>query len=332
MAGYSTRRKLKRTLTAVRMKIFTHWLEMTGLITVDDIDHVCDCLNIPPSLLKEFTTRKGTYIATYSTADDSEAVYFSIPADGYGRVTLRGSYFDTFSEQSMQEFIQFMYSRKGNCKRLDISLKDTAGLIQFVEYARMSSLENYLDYCTGSSLVSRKKKKGEVPDSNNRQGVPDVHQNHTLIHYGDANSSSYAKLYICLDGFSKFEVTLTNKDNAKVLLDAYNHSDMTAFNALAKAALVKTINFVKPGSKVSKRLEQIASFKTFLGSEIKPVSWSTYSPAKQKRSVDEALIAFRDQMIAQLWTCIPRFDIPTDEIEALTAAIEATLKPQEAIF
>jgi len=127
------------------MRLYIHWLEMTGLISTDDIAEITDSLSIPQSLLKTFKTTKGTTVCTFDAAEDSESVYISIPQEGYGRVTLRGGFFDAFPGQSIRDFKDFMYSRKGNCLRLDVSFKDISGYLNFEEYSRMSLLENHLD-------------------------------------------------------------------------------------------------------------------------------------------------------------------------------------------
>lgn len=327
MAAYSIRRNSNFATAVLVTKIYIHWLELTGLLSLTDLPDICHHLAIPGSLFKQFETRKGTNVLTYDTVTGSEAVYISIPREGHSRLTLRGSYFDNFPEQSLRGLLDLMFSRYGNCLRLDISLKDTAGHIDFVEYARMSGRNNYTDYCSGSSVTNRKKTFGEVPDSNNRGGVPDVHQNHTLIHFGNADSRSYAKLYVCLDGFSKFEVTLQNNKQTRVLLDTYDIDSMGVFNALSKAALVKCINFVTPASKKQKRLEQISSYAKFLGAPVKPIRWTAFTPAAEKLTKMAALVAVRDRVISQLWSCISRFDVPRADIEALTAEIEARLLP-----
>lgn len=313
-------------------KIYIHWFEMSGLIKTDDLPEICDYLNIPVSLLKQFTTRRGTAISTYDTATGTQAVYISIPAEGHGCVKLTGSYFNTFPEQSIQGLKNFLFARAGNCLRLDVSIKDTSGILDFNEYARMSKLENYLDYCMGSAVTNRKKKKGELPDSNNRQGIPDVHQNHTLIHYGDANSPSYAKLYVCPDGFCKFEITLRERTRTKALLRAYDTKDMMIFNGMTLEALVKTINFVTPASKRAKRPIQVDSYAKFLGGRVKPIKWAIHSPEKQSLTKIEKLIAFKKKVIGQLYGCISRFGIAQTDIETITVEIETRLRPQDWEF
>jgi len=313
------------------MKLYVHWLEMTGLISTDDIATITDSLNIPESLLKTFITTKGTTVCTFETGEESESVRINIPEEGYGRVTLRGGFFDAFPAQSIRDFKDFMYSRKGNCLRLDVSFKDTSGYLNFEDYFRMSRLDNYLDYLVGSTVVCRKRKIREVPDSNNRQGVPDLHANHRLIHYGDANAKQFAKFYQCPDGINKFEITLKDKAQAKVLLNAYDISNMNAFNELAKGALVKAINFITPVSKRGKRPVQIESYRKFLGSEVKPIKWTEHCPEKQRLNKLESLLKFREKIFKQLWSCIPMFDIPEHDIEALLLEVKMRLVSQEAV-
>jgi hypothetical protein len=303
---------------------------MTGMITCQDIPEICGYLGIPESLLSEYVTKKGTYIGTYNVyggEGSTEAVRINIPAEGYGRVSLHGSYFDSNPEHSVYDFKTFMYGRKGNCKRLDISLKDSAGYLDFEEYVRMSSLEDYQKYCAGTSVVCRKKKKGELPDSNNRGGIPDVHANHTLIHYGDANSNSYAKFYICNDGKCKFEVTLMKNEQTKAVLNAYHHRDMSIFNALARQALVKVIDFVTPASKVAKRKVQIESYRKFLGSTVQPIKWSAYTDAKEKLTLAAQMNRTSSRLVSMLLNCIPKFNVSEQDTERIVDDIKALLTP-----
>ena len=313
------------------MKIFIHWLELTGLFRESDIPEILDGLNLPQSI-KYFMTRKGTAVYTWDAPKEAESVYISIPAEGYSRIKLTGGYFNTFPDQSIQSLRDSMFARKGNCLRLDISLKDTDGDLNFEDFKRMSGLDHYLDYCRGSAVANRKTKKKEIPDSTNRQGVPDVHANHKLIHYGDSNSKQYAKLYRCPDGFSKFEVTLRDKAQAKTLLGFYDIADMSTFNAEAKRALVKVIDFVTPASKRAKRPVQVDAFRDFLGGEVKPIKWSTYAPEKRQKEEIETFYASSGKIIAQLRNVVSRYNLPRQDLEAKIQELEALLIFPEIIF
>ena len=321
------------------MRQYIHWLEMTGILQhsepdcdISDFEIVAHTLNLPPSLFKSFTTRNGTTVYTYATSDNLEAVSIVIPQTGYGRVTLRGSFFDAFPTQSILEFKDLMYSLKGNCLRLDNSFKDTSGILNYGEYRRMSELDNYLDYCTGSAVVNKKILKKELPDSTNRKGVPDVHMNHKLIHFGDSNSSQFAKFYECLDGHCKFETTHKNKTHTKILLNAYNPNDMSEYQALAKTALIKIIDFVTPASKRAKRPVQIESYRKFLGSKVEKIKWTTYSPKKQELSKLESFLNWKAKSISHLWSGISKYNLPRRDIEAIMHDIESRLVFPEIIF
>lgn len=326
MAGYVIRRNFKKD-TADIMKIYPHWTHFSGILTEDDVQDISETLNIPPTLWKGFTKDSGTQLFTLKTPDNTELASIMIPPSGkHGSALLRGDFFDTYPDQSIKDFINFMYSKAGNCLRLDISFKDTSGILAFDDYKRMSKLENYLDYCTGTATVSRKKKRlRKDPDSTNRGGVPDVHDNHRWIQYGDSDSSSCAKFYECQDGFNKFEITLKNKSQTKVLMDAYNPGDMTVFNDRAKEALVKTINFIKPASKRAKRPVQVESFEKFLGSKVLPIRWTTHSPEKQDLTLLDSFLLWKSGIYNSLWRGIERFKLPYNDIEAIAQEMEDRL-------
>jgi hypothetical protein len=296
---------------------------MSGLLTPADIPHVQTLLSLPGSLGKSFVTKRGTTVIRYTTADNVEFASITVPPSGYGRVTLRGSYFDRYPGQSINGLRDYLYSRKGNVLRVDVSLLDTDGHIDFDEYRRMSSLDHYQDYCTGSSVACRKQKKSDEPGNKNRQGIPDVHANHRWIHYGDVDSKTYAKLYVTEVGATKFEITLADKIQARILLDSYNSADMTSFNAQAKAALVKTINFVTPVSKRGKRPVQVESYAKFLGGEVKPIRWTDHTA--QRHKVHESFTTGKTRIISQLWNFVSRFQLPRAELEEIVQRLSDQL-------
>jgi len=314
------------------MRIYQHWLEQTGIFSDDDVPKIADLLNLPASLFVKSPANGGGSKYIYSI-DNKELVSISVPLSAeYKKVTIRGQYFDLYPTQSTKELTNFLFSRKGNCKRLDISFKETDSedLLNYDEYKAMSKKEVYLDYLTGSSVSNKKRKEDKSdPNSTNRKGIPDIHDNHRWIQYGDSNSTSHAKLYECTDGFNKLEVTLRNPEQSKLILEAYDTSDMSDFNELSLKALVKTINFVTPSSKRAKRLVQIASFRQFLGGEVKAIKWSEHCPERQELLLLDSFDLWKSHLHTNLLRGIDRFQLDPYQIEgiALCDNIGETLTP-----
>ena len=143
--------------------------------------------------------------------DNTEGVVITVPVHAYAIVKLHGAFFDNYRNFPAHEFWSFIQSKQGNALKVDISFEDTDQILDFEEIKRMSLFENYQSYITGSCITDRKRKKGniEIPDSTNRGGVPDVHINHPLIHYGDVDSTVCGKCYVIpATGNIKFEISV----------------------------------------------------------------------------------------------------------------------------
>lgn len=212
----------------------------------------------------------------------------------------------------MHRFYQWIQSKSGNVKKLDISYEDEQQILDFAEIRSMCSLDNFQDFLTGTCVNDRRKNRGEIPDSKNRAGVPDVHANHDLIHFGDVNSPTCAKAYVMPSGNIKLELTLNDKAYNHALLDLYEPDNIGEWEKQAKAALVKCVNFVRPSSRKSKRLVQVDSWQRFLGSQVKPIRWTDYTPTH-----DVETLTFEQSLsrnIGQLQNMCRKFKI-LDDVE-----------------
>lgn len=261
------------------MIIRLHWFEHTfSEITDEQLQQLVDLTGIPRVALKSYTTKAGTCVYTYilKGSGGEESLSIMVPQKGYGRITLRGSFFDAFPDVEIYPIFLFLSDLGGNAKRVDYSFEDDSNLLNFEEIRRLSTAGNYQNYLVGLSLGNRKRdrKYNLIPDSNNRQGVPDVHTNHQLIHFGDAKRN-FVKCYH--NGtFTKFELTIADSDQNHTLLSLYNEKYLEHFNTAAIAALVKHINFVTPASKRAKRYIKLDWWENFLGSDVRPICWREY--------------------------------------------------------
>ena len=270
------------------MQIYIHWAEFSHSLKKRDFADITAALQLPASAWTATTSRHGTLYYTL-TIDGTEAAAVTFPRHGTGTMTLRGSYFDA-DTAPISDLWCLLQSTGSNPLRLDISYLDDQRHLSVDEYRRMSQRDVYQDYITGTVTADRKRKrKTDAPDSTNRQGVPDVHDNHPLIHYGDSDSRTFAKFYQRPDGLCKVEITLRDKAQAAALLDAYTAETEQAFNDLAKAALVKTINFVRPSTRHSRRPKKVASWAAFLGSDVQPVNWSAVTVPPEQKPVPQQL-------------------------------------------
>lgn len=261
------------------MIIRLHWFEHTYQdISDEQLQQLVDLTGIPRTAFKSYTTKSGTSVYTYTLqgAGGEEAVSVTVPQKGYGRITLRGSFFDAFPNVETFPIYEFLSDLGGNAKRVDYSFEDDTNQLDFEEIRRLSTAGNYQNYLTGLALGNRKRdrKYNLCPDSNNRQGIPDVHANHRLIHYGDAKRN-FVKCYHN-GSFTKFELTLTDPDQNHILLMLYCPQRIADFNTAAIAALVKHVNFITPASKRAKRYIKLDWWEKFLGSDIKPIRWTEY--------------------------------------------------------
>lgn len=309
------------------MKIYPHWLHMSGIITEADVPNISECLNIPPTLWESFIKASGTQIFALKTPDNTEiASIMILPSGKHGSVLLRGDWFDRYPDQSIKSLCDLMYQKAGNCLRLDNSFKDFDGILDFEEIKRLSHRDNFRDFLKGSATEDRKKKKRDKnPDSTNRGGIPDIHDNHRWIQYGDSDSTSSAKFYTCADGHNKFEITQTNKVQTEILLSAYDPVDMTKYNELAKSALVKTIDFVSAASKRAKRPVQLPFWKKFLGGKVVPIKWVTHCPDKQDLTLLDSFLIWKSGLYQTLYRGIERFNLQYFDVEAIAAEIETRL-------
>ncbi|MSN26200.1 MAG: hypothetical protein GJV46_10080 [Geobacter sp.] len=278
-----------------------HFHHAEASVYAADIADIADLLQIPKNLFKHYQHKNGTSIYTYAVPDSGakESVVIRIPEStaAAGMVKLHGSYFDSAEQFPMHKLRDYVSSHNGNIYHLDISYVDDEGHLDADEIKRMSLLENYKAYLTGVCTTSRKKSTGSKVDSNSRGGIPDVHANFNLIHYGNA-SGNYVKFYQQIGKHAKFELTLRDKVYIKLLLEKYQPDSIAAFETLSKSALVKHLNFITPASKRAKRPVQIDSYRNFLGSETKPVNWTEHKPAKDLAGED--FTAGLSRAIAQL--------------------------------
>jgi len=268
------------------MQIYIHWFEASHSLNLKQFSEVTKSLQQPARAWKRSTTKAGTLIYTLSI-DNTESAAITFPPHGTGTITIRGSYFDAATAPISAMWV-LLQSTGTNIKRLDISYLDNEQLLSFDNIKRMSLRDNYQQYITGTVTANRKRTSKDSPDATNRQGVPDVHANHPLIHYGNADAKSFAKFYQRPDGLNKFEITLRDRLQAAALMDAFTADTEAAFITLAKQALVKTINFVLPSTRHSRRPKKVPAWDAFLGGPIAPLKWSSVTvPIEQKPFADQ---------------------------------------------
>lgn len=316
------------------MYLHFHWLQASTLhITEPDLFELCKLVNVPLRLFNSFTRKSGVTIYQYSVPGSSaeDSIYISIPEseDAYGIVTLKGSFFDSYPEFPVHLFRDFIHRKAGNFLRVDLSFDDDVGCLDYTEYMQMSLAANYKSYITGSVITNRKKKRSETPDSNNRCGIPDLHTNHQLIHYGNA-SGNYAKLYVNAKQQAKVELTIQDKKQNNILLDLYSPESIETFIDAAKGALVKHLNFCTPASIRAKRPKQIDSWSEFLGSTPRPIRWTDYTPANvEGLNIDKANVELFEsglsRAIAQLQNFSRKHDFYADVVKDI-AEIESRFK------
>ena len=270
------------------MKIYYHAMAASALkLTQADLEELSIILDVPFNEFADFTSKKGYRILT-KKLDDSEIIGIYIPESdkAYSSIKLQGNYFYNYPHFPVHKFREFYKSRGGNLITSDISFEDDAEIKDLVRFSAIRNcclLDNYKDFLKGSCVAKRKKKKGEVADSNNRGGIPDVHANHALIHIGNRNSTMPVKIYKDYDKPVKFEITINSKDRNAAIIEKYNPDSVHEWETLAKAALVACINFVSPSSKGKKQLDW---WEKFLDSEVKPIKWSKYKPEKPAKEPD----------------------------------------------
>lgn len=318
------------------MIIRLHWFEHTYLdLSNEQLQQLIDLTGIPRSAFKSYTTKAGTSVFTFTLqgSGGEEAVSLTVPQKGYGRITLRGSYFDAYPDADIHPLFLHLSELGGNPKRVDYSFEDDSNLLDFEEIRRLSLTGNYQNYLVGLSLGNRKRdrKYNHAPDSNNRQGIPDVHANHRLIHFGDAKRN-FVK---CYDNgaFTKFELTLVDPEQNHVLLLLYCPQRIGDFNNAAIAALVKHLNFVTPASKRAKRYIKLDWWETFIGSDIKPIRWTDY----RKEAADhqtENFVHSLQRGVARLQNLLQRagingFYFELSQIERQAAEIWTTRQQEQ---
>lgn len=287
------------------------------------LDSLATILQIPVKHFKHSVTGNGTDTYTVWLKNASEAkdgsVFVTFPQKATGYLKLYGSWFDKHPDTRIDLLRDWMIARSGNPKHLDWTYLDTDGVLSFFEYEAMSLRSVYRDWCTGTALIDRsddgKKATNNPdinPDSNHRQGWPDIHANHRWIQYGNRASSNYVKFYERLsDGMAKFELTQQDEGQARITLSLYHPDTMDAFNNFLKSALVKALDFTNPET-----MQRVESYQQFLGSNVEPIVWAKLKPEKVQKAAKAALVSDLQRLVAQVQNFTGKHpfldDVPAD--------------------
>lgn len=305
------------------MKIYFHHLETTAVtITDDDLQYLFELFSVPMNLFNDYTIKStGTRVLTHKDPQTGgESIAISIPIASYAIVKLHGAFFDNYPDFPVHKFWAFIKG-KGNCIRTDVSFEDTEHVLDFDEIRRMSLTYNYKNYLTGSAILDIKRKQtDDVPDSSNRHGVPDVHANHKIIHYGNVGSPTSGRAYVRKNGNIKFEIVIIDKKYTAPILDSYTPETIDVWRKLVTGALIKFVNFVTPSSKRAKRPVKVEFWKNFLDSDLRPICWKDHVPIQ-----DAAEISFDSAIstvFGRLHNIAARFLITEDLKEDIDALRE----------
>lgn len=278
------------------MKSYFHHLETTAVtITDDDLNSLIELFAVPMNLFNDYVIKSsGTRVLAYKDPQTGkESIAISIPKTAYAIVKLHGAFFDRYPDFPVHKFWAFIKGKQGNCIRTDVSFEDVEHVLDFNEIRRMSLTDNYKSYLTGSAILDIKRKQtDDVPDSSNRHGVPDVHANHKIIHYGNVGSPTSGRAYVMENGNIKFEIIIIDKKHTTAILDSYTPETIDVWRNLVTGALIKFVNFVTPSSKRAKRPVKIPMWHRFIDSDLQPICWKNYEPIQDvaEISFDTAIV------------------------------------------
>lgn len=209
----------------------------------------------------KFGKKKSVYINHYKSGIKSQT-----------NIELNGSFFDNASDFKMDELLHYISKFKWTPKQLDVAYVDDKKCLDIKKIRKWCGHSK--KYCNGSLV--------RTPPLN-------VYSEGKFcrIQLNSATSkTNYGTIYVRPDtGFIRIEIKFKSKEKIHFMMDRYKDIDPKKFKSNSLKLLVGCIDFVTAKSKRTRKPESYVkqgSWKAFLGSDIKKVSWKHLSEQRNK--------------------------------------------------